>query len=69
MLKRIFNFYYDGFRNMSGYGKKLWVIIILKLVIIFAVFKLFFFSDFLDSKYQTEEEKSEHVIEQLINKK
>lgn len=69
MLKKIFYFYYDGFRNMSGYGKKLWVIIILKLVIIFAVVKLFFFSDFLDSRYQTEEEKSDHVIEQLINKK
>lgn len=69
MLKRIFYFYYDGFSNMSGHGKKLWVLIILKLVIIFAVVKLFFFSDFLDSKYQTEEEKSEYVIEQLINKK
>ena len=68
MLKRVFNFYYDGFTNMSTSSRKLWVIIIIKLVIMFAVLKLFFFPDFLGSKFNTDEEKSEHVIEQLINK-
>ena len=68
MLKRVFNFYYDGFTNMSTSSRKLWVIIIIKLVIMFAVLKLFFFPDFLGSKFNTDKEKSEHVIEQLINK-
>jgi hypothetical protein len=67
MLKKIFNFYLDGFREMSWHSRKLWVIIIVKLLIIFFVLKVFFFPDFLDSRYKTENEKSNHVIEQLIN--
>jgi len=62
---RVFRFYYDGFRAMTV-GKKLWTIIIVKLVIIFLVFKLFFFPNFLNSHFKTNEEKSQHVIEQLI---
>jgi hypothetical protein len=67
MLKKIFNFYAEGFRNLSLYSRKLWIIIIIKLVIMFAILKVIFFPDFLDSKYKTDEEKSDHVIEQLIN--
>ena len=67
MLKRIFNFYLDGFKNMSVSNRKLWVIIIIKLFIMFAVLKIFFFPDFLNSKFDTDKEKSDHVIEQLIN--
>lgn len=52
---------------MSLYSRKLWIIIIIKLVIMFAILKVIFFPDFLDSKYKTDEEKSDHVIEQLIN--
>ncbi|MDE7145411.1 MAG: DUF4492 domain-containing protein, partial [Duncaniella sp.] len=45
--QRIFRFYMDGFRSMT-IGKKLWILIIIKLIIIFCVFKLFFFPDILD---------------------
>lgn len=68
MFKKVFNFYKEGFSNMSKPSKKLWMIIIIKLVIMFAILKVFFFPDFLNSKYNTDEEKSNHVIEQLINK-
>jgi len=67
MLKKIFNFYNEGFRNMSWHSRKLWIIIIIKLVIIFAILKVFFFPDFLNSKFDTDKEKSDHVMEQLIN--
>jgi len=67
ILKKVFDFYVDGFRNMSMSNRKLWVIIIIKLVIMFAILKVFFFPDFLDSKYHTDKEKSDYVIEQLIN--
>ena len=67
LAKKIFNFYLDGFRNMSVSNRKLWVIILIKLFILFAVLKIFFFPDFLNSKYKTEHEKSNHVIEQIIN--
>ena len=47
------------------YGKKLWFIILLKLIIIFAVLRLFFFPDFLNSNFKNDNERSNHVIEQL----
>jgi hypothetical protein len=46
-------------------GKRLWAIIIIKLIILFAVLKLFFFPDFLKTNFKTDEERSNHVIEQL----
>jgi hypothetical protein len=46
-------------------GKKLWAIIIIKLIILFLVLKLFFFPDFLKTNFNTDEERSNHVIEQL----
>jgi hypothetical protein len=67
-IKNIFNFYLDGFRNMTV-GKSLWVIIIIKLFIMFAILKLFFFQDFLGSKFNNNQDKSDYVMEQLTNPK
>lgn len=67
VLKNIYRFYYEGFTNMSWHSRRLWVIILIKLFIIFVVLKFIFFPDFLDSRYKTEHEKSNHVIEQLID--
>jgi hypothetical protein len=64
---RLFNFYYEGFRNMSTWGRKVWIIIIIKLFIMFAILKLFFFPDFLQRKYDNDKQRSEYVIDQLIN--
>jgi sensor histidine kinase regulating citrate/malate metabolism len=66
-LKQYISLYIDGFKHPSKLPKKLLLIIIIKLFIIFAILKLFFFQDFLDSKYQTEEEKSKHIINILTN--
>ncbi len=63
-IKKIFYFYYDGFRSMTV-GRKLWIIIIIKLFIIFAIFKLFFFPDFLKTNFKTDQQRSDYVIEQL----
>lgn len=65
MLSRIVKFYLDGFRNMT-IGKTLWLIILIKLFIIFFVLKLFFFPNFLKGK--TEQEKQEYVSEELIQR-
>ncbi len=43
-LKRIARFYIDGFRGMT-LGRTLWAIILVKLFVLFAVLKLFFFPD------------------------
>lgn len=64
ILKRVFLFYYEGFKSMTV-GKTLWAIIIIKLVIMFLVLKLFFFPNYLKTNFDTEEERIEHVIEEL----
>ena len=43
---RIFHLYYDGFRGMT-LGRTLWLVIAVKVFIIFFVLKLFFFPNFL----------------------
>jgi len=45
-LYRAFDLYYDGFRHMT-LGRTLWAIIIVKLIIIFAILKLFFFPNYI----------------------
>jgi hypothetical protein len=66
-LNRIFHFYIDGFRNMSGWGRRVWIIILIKLFIMFAILKIFFFQDFLNKNFDSDKDRSEHVINQLIN--
>jgi hypothetical protein len=61
---RIFKFYADGFRSMTV-GKTLWFIIGIKLLIMFAILKLFFFPDFLKTNFDNDSERSEYVMEQL----
>jgi hypothetical protein len=46
-------------------GKRLWAIILIKLIILFLVLRLFFFPNYLKSNFKTETERSNHVIEQL----
>ena len=43
--------------------------IILSLFIMFLVLKIFFFPDFLKKNYKTDEQRSEYVLDQLINSK
>jgi uncharacterized membrane protein len=64
MLKRIFLFYYEGFKGMTV-GKTLWVIILIKLAIMFLVLKLFFFPNFLKTNFENEDERVNHVIREL----
>ncbi len=66
ILKRIFYLYYDGFRNMKV-GRQLWAIILLKLFIMFGVFKYFFFENHLKENFDSDKARSEHVINNLTN--
>jgi len=64
MILKIYTFYQDGFKNMVV-GKKLWVIILIKFFVMFAILKLFFFPDYLNTNFKTNEEKSNYVLEQI----
>jgi len=68
-ISRLYRFYYDGFRNMSWWGRRVWIIILIKLFIIFIILRLFFFHDFLQKRYDNDKQKSEYVLNQLINSK
>lgn len=65
VLRSVFRFYYEGFRDMK-LGKTLWLIILVKLFIMFAILKVFFFPDFLNDKFKTDQEKADYVGKQLI---
>lgn len=70
-MKNIFNvvfrFYYEGFRDMR-LGKTLWLIIIIKLFIIFFVLKLIFFPDFLKIKFADDKQKAEYVGTEMLKR-
>lgn len=62
---RVWQFYYEGFRHMT-WGKTLWCIILIKLFIMFAILKVFFFPDFLRGK--TEQQKTDYVGNTLVQR-
>lgn len=65
-LYRAFDLYYDGFRNMK-LGKTLWLIIGIKLFIIFVILKIFFFPNFILQHSEKGEEAS-FVANEILNR-
>jgi len=63
-LKKIFQFYADGFAGMR-LGKTLWKIIAFKFIVFILVMKIFFFPNFLNTNFTTDEQRSSHVLENL----
>lgn len=66
-VREFWNLYVDGFKNMT-LGKTLWLIILIKLFIMFAILKVFFFPNFLKSNFDTNEQRSEHVSDEFIRR-
>ena len=58
IFARVWQFYRDGFRNMT-WGRPLVWLILLKLIILFGILRIFFFKPVLQGL--SEEEKSETV--------
>ena len=67
IVTNIWHFYLDGFRSMT-WGRTLWVIILLKLFILFLVLKLFFFPDFIGQRAGDMDE-DEFVSRELIDRR
>ncbi len=61
MPRKIVGFYVNGFRSMT-LGKTLWKIILIKLIIIFVVIRLFFMPDYLNTRFKTDSERAQHVM-------
>lgn len=63
-ISQIFNFYKEGFKNLT-LGKTLWKIIFIKLFVMFVVLKLFVFDVNFNSIFKSDKEKSTFVLKNL----
>ena len=68
LLQRLFHFYYDGFRSMTV-GRTLWIMILIKLTIMFLILRIFFFPNFLKTNFETDEARSEYVLQELTRQR
>lgn len=62
VFSRIWRFYYEGFMSMT-IGKTLWIIVLIKLFVMVAILRLFFFRPVLKG---SDEQKAETVRSTLI---
>ncbi len=67
-IKKIITFYSDGFKSMTV-GKTLWVLVMVKLFIMFAILKAFFFPNILNTKFKSAQDKGNYVGTELVTKK
>lgn len=65
-IYRAFDLYYDGFKHMTV-GKTLWAVILIKLFIMFAILKVFFFPNFIKQNTQKGNE-AEFVSTEMIKR-
>ncbi len=63
-ISQIFNFYKEGFKNLT-LGKTLWKIIFIKLFVMFVILKLFVFDVNFNSIFKSDKEKSTFVFKNL----
>ena len=68
LLQRIFRFYYDGFRSMTV-GRTLWIMIVIKLTIMFLILRIFFFPNFLKTNFETDEARSQYLLQELTRQR
>ena len=63
---RVYDLYADGFRSMR-LGRTLWAIILIKLFIMFAILKVFFFPNFL-KEHASKGQESDYVASEFIER-
>ena len=64
-ILNVYNFYLTGFKSMT-WGRTLWIIILIKLFVMFVILKIFFFPSFFKGK--SDVEKSDYVGVELIDR-
>jgi len=67
LLQKPVTFYRDGFRDMT-LGKTLWILILIKLFIMFVVLRIFFFPNYLNTQFKDDQSKANHVRQELIER-
>jgi hypothetical protein len=64
-IHSVWRFYVDGFKQMT-WGRELWVLIIVKLILLFAIMRVFFFKPAMAG--MTDQQKTEMVGDALTGK-
>jgi len=64
IIKNIFMFYYNWFKNLTSTSKKLWILILIKSALILTV--LFLFFPHILNDYETDQDKSDFVADNLL---
>lgn len=66
--RRAFYLYYDGFRSMSRTSKVLWTLALIKLFIMFAILRPFFFPRIVGQQGD-KAQQANFVMEQITHEK
>lgn len=69
MIRRIFSFYTQALRSSvaSATGRRLWLLLALKISILLILFKILFFPDRLQSDYSTDADRAAAVRTSLTS--
>ncbi len=63
-----FKMFWAGFTTMSKQSRTLWIIVIVKLIVMFAILRPIFFPNFLKSQSKDKDGQYEYVREQMIER-
>mgnify|MGYP003190352280 FL=1 len=67
LFRRVCDLYVGGFREKTV-GRRLWALILIKLAILFLVFRLFFFPDHLKEDYDNDADRARAVRTSLTTR-
>lgn len=63
-----FTMFWEGFTSMSRLSKTLWILAIAELIFLYFILKPFFFPNVLDTTYDNDADKANHVRTELFEK-
>ncbi len=64
IIKKILSFYKEGFASMR-LGRRLWLIIVIKFIILFGIIKWLYFPNYLEDNFDNDTQRSYYILEQL----
>lgn len=64
IIKKILSFYKEGFASMR-LGRRLWLIIVIKIIILFGIIKWLYFPNYLEDNFDNDTQRSYYISEQL----
>ena len=64
IIKKILSFYKEGFASMR-LGRRLWLIIVIKFIILFGIIKWLYFPNYLEDNFDNDTQRSYYISEQL----